>query len=141
MPQNYENHVRFDPLTHFTLAPLAVILVALSIRLCIQQPNVLHFILIVLEIAVFLIAMKSRFYSLKVQDRIIRLEERLRLQALLPPNEHDHIQKVTIPQLVALRFASDAELPALFHRAIHEGLTPKQIKQNIQTWRADEFRV
>jgi len=141
MPQNYKNHVRFDPLTHFALAPLALILVTLSIRLCIQHPDGLHLILIILEIAVFLVAMKSRFYSLKVQDRVIRLEERLRLQALLPLSEHDRIQEATIQQLVALRFASDTELPTLFHRAVREGLTSKQIKQNIQTWRADEFRV
>jgi len=82
-----------------------------------------------------------RTYALKVQDRIIRLEETLRMKALLPAAQQGEIARLTPSQFVALRFAADAELPARVAETLRENLTSKAIKERIQTWRPDEFRV
>ena len=80
-------------------------------------------------------------YSAKVQDRVIRLEERLRLQSLAPDAFKARIPELTVRQLVALRFASDSEVTALATKALDENLAPKQIKALIQNWRPDFHRV
>jgi hypothetical protein len=83
----------------------------------------------------------TRSYALKAQDRIIRLEEKLRFTALLPADLLARSQALTVRQIIGLRFASDAELPALVKRALDENLTEKQIKQAITSWRPDYLRV
>jgi hypothetical protein len=80
-------------------------------------------------------------YPLKVQDRLIRLEERLRLQALASPEWHAQIYRLTEDQLIGLRFASDDEVVGLAKHALEENLTRKQIKERIRTWRADYSRI
>jgi hypothetical protein len=140
-PQTYANHARFDPLFHFVLLPLALAAIILSILAFVHHPSVRSTLWMVLALGLFLAAGKARGYALKVQDRVIRLEERLRLSLLLPEAARARITELTESQLVALRFASDAELPALAMRALNENLTNKQIKMAIQSWRADDFRV
>jgi hypothetical protein len=77
----------------------------------------------------------------ELQDRVIRLEERLRYTQLLTPADLARTHALTLHQIVALRFASDAELPALLNRTLSENLAPKQIKQSIQSWRPDHTRI
>ena len=140
-PQSLANHVRFDPPFHFFLAPIGLAAIILSLVLLVRQPGMGSVLGVLLSVGFFMIAAKARGYALKTQDRVIRLEERLRLSMLLPETARSRITEFTEPQLIALRFASDAELPALAMRTLNEGLTKKQIKTSIQNWRADYFRV
>jgi ABC-type nickel/cobalt efflux system permease component RcnA len=140
-PQSFANHARFDPPFHFVLAPIGLAAIVLSIILLVRQPGIGSILGLLLSVGFFMLAAKARSYALKVQDRVIRLEERQRLSMLLPEASRPRIVELTEPQLIALRFASDAELPALAMRALNEGLTKKQIKTSIQNWRADYFRV
>jgi Family of unknown function (DUF6526) len=140
-PQSYANHARLDPPFHFVLAPLGIAAIILSMILFVRHPGMTSTLWVVLAIGFFLVTFRTRVYALKVQDRVIRLEERLRLAMLLPEAVKPRIAELTESQLVALRFASDAELPALAMRALNEGLTNKQIKSSIQNWRPDYFRI
>jgi hypothetical protein len=143
-PQNLKNHTRFYPPFHFILMPILVFNLIFSIYDTLHrypEHKYLFHWWIVMSIAFILMAILGRRQSLKAQDRIIRLEERLRLATLLPANEQAHIHEFTTDQLIALRFASDAELPALAHRALTQNLECKAIKKAIVDWRADDLRV
>jgi hypothetical protein len=141
-PQSFKNHARFRPLFHFTILPLLLLNLIFSIALLVrhygEHPHVTIWWL-VLSVILILIAGDHRSSALGVQDRLIRLEERLRLTALGVP--HATIYALTERQLIGLRFASDAELPTLAERAVREKLTEKQLKASIQSWRADYFRI
>ena len=142
--QSAASHAALDPITHFILAPILVITFGLAVFSAIHtwpRHAGTHLWWIVLAVALLLLNIKTRSYALKLQDRIIRLEERIRLTALLPPSELALAQALTTRQLIALRFASDAELAALVARTLAENLEPKQIKQSIATWRSDHARV
>ncbi len=139
--QNYANHMRLHPPVHYFVFPVFLVNIVVAIVHAVRHPGWLSGWLVVVSIALFMAVGFMRAYALKVQDRVIRLEERMRLTALLPPSQRASIAQLSVKQLVALRFASDAELPALAERAWKENLTPKQIKQAIQMWRPDTFRV
>ena len=97
--------------------------------------------LVVVSVAAFIALFKLRSYPLKVQDRVIRLEERIRLQALAPAEWHAQIYKLTEDQLIGLRFAADDEVVELAKQALEHNLNRKQIKQRIKSWRPDNWRV
>jgi hypothetical protein len=143
-PQNYANHTRFDPPFHFFIIPLLLVNLGFAIYATIHAwPGYRHTHLwwIVMSLVFIAMAGTARGAALRAQDRIIRLEERLRMALLLPSAELPIVEALTLRQIIALRFASDAELPMLALRAAAEGLTEKQIKQSIVTWRPDEYRV
>ena len=143
-PQNHKNHGRIDPPMHFFVFPILLVNLIFSIYVTIHQwpqnPH-LHPWWIVVSLALVVLAFKSRINDLKVQDRLIPLEERLRLAALLPPADLAHANELDVKQLIALRFASDDELPALVHKTLTQRLEPKAIKQSITHWRPDNHRV
>ena len=140
-PQSFKNHGRLDPPYHFVL--VTTLAVNLFVVLCYtwRHPNFFTEWMVILSIAVFIPAMKLRSYPLKVQDRVIRLEERLRLQALAPAEWHAQIYRLTEGQLIGLRFASDDEVVALAKEALEQNLSRKQIKERIKTWRPDDWRI
>jgi hypothetical protein len=147
-PQTFANHARFDPPFHFFVLPvfgLALILALIHFFAHIThggfRSHVHAFLLIVLAVACLLLVFKIRLYALRVQDRIIRLEERLRLSQLLSEPLRSRIPELTEDQLIGLRFAADAEVPKLVERALNEKLSRKDIKKAIQTWRPDYWRV
>jgi Family of unknown function (DUF6526) len=139
--QSLANHTRLDPPFHFFLLPLGLVAIIVSVIMLIRRPGIGSVLGVILAIGFVMIAAKARSYSLKVQDRVIRLEERLRLSLLLPETLRPRIGELTESQLIALRFASDTELPVLAKRALEDGLTGKQIKSSIESWRPDYFRV
>ena len=147
-PQNLATHTRFDPLFHFFLAPVfALGLIMTLIHFFAHlgegdfRDHLYAGLLILLAAALLTWLFKTRLYALKVQDRIIRLEERLRLMQLLPESLRARIPEFTESQLIGLRFASDAELPKLAERALNEKLSRKEIKKAVQNWRPDYWRI
>ncbi len=141
VPQTYANHTRYVPLYHFVALPLLLLNLVYWVYALIRYRTGLQVDGLVLAVAVMLVAFYTRTFALSVQDRVIRLEERLRL-ARLCPDLGPRLDELTGGQLVALRFAGDAELPALTRRVLDEKMTDrKAIKQQIQSWRADEARA
>jgi hypothetical protein len=140
-PQSFKSHGRLDPPYHIVL--LTVLAVNLFIVLSYAWHDLNYFTewLVVLSIAAFIPVLKLRSYPLKVQDRVIRLEERLRLQALAPAEWHAQIYRLTEDQLIGLRFAADEEVVELAKQALEHNLNRKQIKERIKSWRPDEWRV
>jgi hypothetical protein len=147
-PQTFANHTRLDPPFHFFLLPvfgLGLVLTLVHFFAHITEgdsrDHIHAFLLILLAAALLVAVFKIRLYALKVQDRVIRLEEQLRLMQLLPEPLRKRIPELTVSQLCALRFASDAELPKLAERALNEKLSRADIKKLIQNWRPDYWRV
>ena len=140
-PQTLANHARLDPWFHFVLVPILLACTIFAIYQVVREPSIVHLWLVILALAVLMLATISRVYSLKVQDRVIRLEERLRLYTLLPEPLRARIHELTERQLIALRFAADDEIPSLVEKILREKLDPKAIKRAINNWRPDYWRV
>jgi hypothetical protein len=139
--QNFGNYVRRDPLFHFFLLPVFAISVIGSFVHLYRRPGLHSAWMTIVMIAALVAVFKIRLYALKVQDRVIRLEERLRLMNLLDAGMRSRIGDFTEAQLIALRFASDGELPALAARALNEKLGRVEIKKAIREWRGDYWQV
>lgn len=141
-PQTYANHVKLDPAFHYVLSTTLLLAIVLSVTNVVRHYDTLSaWTLLVLTIAAVNTAFRARIYALKAQDRVIRLEERLRLTTLLPERSRSRIGELTESQLVAIRFASDAEAPALIEKTLAENLKNSEIKKAITNWRPDYFRI
>lgn len=139
--QNLAHHTKWDPPFHFFIAPVFLINAIRSIVNLVRQPSLELGWTMVVAFGLVFMAFKLRLNSLKVQDRVIRLEERLRLSGLLPEPLRSRISELTERQLISLRFASDAEIPGLVALTFSNQLSPADIKKSIVNWRADHFRV
>ena len=142
--QNLKNHGRIDPQFHFVLFFVLVANLVFAVFNLVHRwrdTPISTAWYLVLSLVVFIPFIKLRTYPLRVQDRVIRLEERLRLQALAPAKWHPQIYRLTEDQLIGLRFAADDEVVELAKQALKHNLNRKQIKERIQNWRADHFRV
>jgi hypothetical protein len=136
--QNYAHHRRIDPWYHFAAFGLILLALVLALVRLFRHGEVFA---LVVALILAILYLKVRTYALRVQDRLIRLEERLRMQALLADPLRARIDELLPGQFIALRFASDAELAARVTEALDEHLGAGQIKRRIQAWRADTFRV
>ncbi len=142
--QTHKNHARVDPKFHYFVMPVLLLNFIFAVYTLVRHfPNHVHLFAwwIVVSAALFTLAFTLRTYATKVQDRIIRLEERLRYATLLSAEQLRQTEQISDRQVIALRFASDAELPKLLKRTVTEGLDPKNIKLNVAEWRADHNRV
>jgi hypothetical protein len=140
--QSLKNHAKLVPAFHFFVLPVFALNLVLSIEHCVRFFSFDSLIAALVALALEVGALYGRLFALTVQDRVIRLEMRLRMQQLLPAELRGRIPEFTVSQLVALRFASDAELPALARKVLDEKLTDrKAIKKMIQTWEPDYLRA
>jgi hypothetical protein len=140
--QSFKSHAKFVPAFHYFVVPVLLINVINSVIRAYHSFNYEHAFGVVLALALLTLAFVARTFALKVQDRVIRLEMRLRLRELLPADLQSRILDFRPGQLVALRFASDAELPTLARKVLDENLTEQRsIKSQIQNWQPDHLRA
>lgn len=142
-PQSYANHAQYTPLYHYFTSPLALIFLVWSITRFFKDPSYETGYMLVGGLALFGVVSVSRLSPLRAQDRIIRLEEQLRYQRVLPAALAEQAMTTLSPRhYIALRFASDAELAGLVEQVIaNPAMKGKEIKQQIRNWRADYFRL
>ncbi|MGH7593294.1 MAG: DUF6526 family protein [Gemmatimonadales bacterium] len=141
-PQDIRSHYRYVPLFHFVAGPILLINLVYSIVIAIRYPLFDNIIGLLVAVALLILFFSARRFATAVQDRVIRLEEQLRFERLLPQDLRTRIPEFTPDQFVALRFASDHELPALARAVLDQRIHDRRaIKQMITEWRADHLRV
>jgi len=141
-PQSFKRHARIVPPFHYFAFPVMVVNATWLLGRAVKSPSTDTIIGALMAVAIVVAFFYARIFALTVQDRVIRLEMRLRLRELLPAELQPRIHELTRRQLVALRFASDRELPALVRRVLDERLVDaKTIKSLVQDWQADNLRA
>lgn len=141
-PQSFENHAVIVTGYHRVTTGLVFLLLVFSVYRLVSDVSLDRAAGVVLVLALAMVGFYARAFALGVQDRVIRLEERLRLERLLPDDLRPRIDAFTTDQLIGLRFASDAELPELARRVLDEGMTDrKAIKRAVREWRPDLQRI
>jgi hypothetical protein len=140
--QTYANHRRVFPVYHFFILPVLLAHVINQIRYFWRAPSEGAAFAVLVAVALLVFAMVARTMVLTVQNRLIRLEMQIRLRSVLPPDLASRIHELTVPQLIALRFASDAELAAIVRDTLAGQLTGQTaIKKRISDWQADTLRA
>jgi Family of unknown function (DUF6526) len=141
--QNYANHARYLPLYHFIVVPLfALHFLVTLVYAFFHARDWMSWWRVVVAVALLLLVWAARLMALTVQNRVIRLEERLRLQHLLPDDLRSRAAELRTSQLIALRFCSDEELPEMCRAVLNGELTSSdEIKRRVKTWRPDWLRA
>jgi hypothetical protein len=139
--QNYGNHRRFLPPWHFFALPILAINFIVEVVVAVRDPSLTTGWAAVVALALVLVVVFARWMPLRVQDRLISLEETLRLERLLP-GRHGDLEKLTLDQLIGIRFASDAEVGHLVDRILAGEIgTRDEVKRAVQHWRSDHHRA
>ena len=140
--QTYQTHRKTVPLFHFVVLPVLLGNVLLMAYGVVQAPGLATVWGLLMGVALFLGMLFARTFALAAQDRVIRLEERLRLRELLPPDLKTRIPEFSREQLIGLRFASDAEVPDLAAAVLRDNVQKRdQIKKLVRHWRADDHQL
>ena len=139
--QTYRNHVRWLPPFHFFALPVLLVNVLYEARRLYLGPSLATGWAVIVAAALLTVCFLARVEALLAQDRVIRLEMRLRLARVLPTDLHERISDLTVRQLIGLRFASDGELPDLVRTVLTDNTGEKDIKKMIKQWEPDTCRV
>jgi hypothetical protein len=140
--QSYQSHAKFVPLYHFVTLPILLLNILFMAYHVVTGPSLFTAWALLMGIALFLAALFGRVFALKVQDRVIRLEERMRLRELLPAELKGRVNDFTPEQLIAIRFASDAEVPELAALVLRDNPAKRDaVKKLIKQWRDDDVRA
>ena len=140
--QTYATHIRWFPPFHFFLLPLFLINFVVAIWTAFNTPNTSTLWAVLMALGLVVFAVLARVMALAVQDRVIRLEERLRMREVLPADLQGRVAEITREQFVGLRFASDGELPEMVRRVVSGELkTTTEIKKAVKAWRGDFLRA
>jgi uncharacterized protein DUF6526 len=141
VPQNFANHRRFVPLYHFVIFGVFAINVLRTLVQLVRNPSLAAAFDLLMALAILGLFFYTRLFALTVQDRVIRLEMRLRLKKVLPPDLAARILELDPDQLIALRFASDAEMPDLVREVLTNDIHNRDvIKKKIKDWQGDFLR-
>jgi len=141
-PQSFATHRRYDPAWHFVAGIIVLLGVVAAVVHAVRGTGYYNWWMVVYTFGILLAVARARVQTLTVQDRLIRLEMRLRLRDVLPPALATRIDELGVRQLVGLRFASDAELPGLVERCLSGELTSHEaVKKEIKNWQPDWLRA
>lgn len=140
--QTYATHRKFVPLFHYVVLPILLVNVGIAVWGVVQGPGLPSAWHLAMALALFLGVVFGRVFALAAQDRVIRLEERMRMRELLPPDLQARIPEITREQIIGLRFASDEELPELTARVLRENVRKRdEVKKLVTHWRADTHQL
>lgn len=140
--QSYANHRRWSVLHHFVAYPIAIVALVVALQLAWANPSRETLLLVILAVSASMSLLSARVMALTVQNRVIRLEMRLRLREALPAPLAERAKALKVRHLVALRFAGDAELPSLVERCLSGELDGTDaVKKAIRDWQPDFLRA
>jgi len=140
--QSFSNHARYVPMYHFVLFAIVIVNLGWSVARLVRHFSVDAAVALLMGLGFLILFFCARQFALTVQDRVIRLEMRLRLARILPTDLASRVEELSVGQLIALRFASDAELPEMVQTVLAQGITDRTaIKKLVRNWQPDTLRA